>query len=336
MNPASIANPPAALPTTPERCGVPCAPPAAAPGERGAALRPGPGALPCRSIRAPGSGTGSSPGCVQVDGRPPAGQGQGAGRGAGADRGAAAGADRGRRSRAAAAGGGAPGSRAAGHQQARRPGGAPGRGQRGPHAAERAARARPQARPGAARRPHPPPRQGHQRPAGRRAHARGAHRAGRGHGRARDHARVPGLCIGVMTAGGTVDEPIGRHRTQRTRMAVRADGRPSVTHYRVLKRFRGHTLLRVQLETGRTHQIRVHLAHVGFPVVGDPVYGGRRRLVANCTPRLEQRCAASRARRCTPRALKLIHPTTGRELQWEAPLPEDMQQLLAALEADRA
>ncbi len=144
------------------------------------------------------------------------------------------------------------------------------------------------------------------------------------------------LCIGVVTAGATIDEPIGRHRTQRTRMAVRADGRPSVTHYRVLKRFRGHTLLRVMLETGRTHQIRVHLAHAGFPVVGDPVYGGRRRLVANCTPRLEKQLRGFTRQALHAARLKLIHPTSGREMQWEAPLPEDMQQLLAALEADRA
>jgi 23S rRNA pseudouridine1911/1915/1917 synthase len=88
------------------------------------------------------------------------------------------------------------------------------------------------------------------------------------------------ICSGAMTGGGTVDAPIGRHRTQRTRMTVRADGREAVTHYRIAKRYRAHTLVRVQLETGRTHQIRVHLAHIGYPVLGDPVYGGRRRLRA--------------------------------------------------------
>jgi 23S rRNA pseudouridine1911/1915/1917 synthase len=142
------------------------------------------------------------------------------------------------------------------------------------------------------------------------------------------------VCVGVVTAGATVDEPIGRHRTQRTRMVVRADGRPSVTHYRVLKRFRGHTLLRVQLETGRTHQIRVHLAHAGFPVVGDPVYGGRRRLVANCSPDLEQQLRGFSRQALHAARLKLTHPSTGRELEWEAPLPADMKALLEALEAD--
>jgi 23S rRNA pseudouridine1911/1915/1917 synthase len=142
------------------------------------------------------------------------------------------------------------------------------------------------------------------------------------------------LCTGVMTAGGTVDEPIGRHRTQRTRMAVRSDGREAVTHYRVVQRFRAHTLVRVTLETGRTHQIRVHLAHVGFPVVGDPVYGGRRRIPAGCTPALAAALGAFPRQALHAAHLELTHPGTGRRMGWEAPLPADMQALLRALQAD--
>ncbi len=142
------------------------------------------------------------------------------------------------------------------------------------------------------------------------------------------------LSTGVMTGGGTIAEPIGRHRTQRTRMAVRADGRPAVTRYRIAKRFRAHTLVRVELETGRTHQIRVHLAHIGFPVVGDPLYAGRRRVPAGCTPALAAELHAFRRQALHAARLRLEHPLTGRELAWEAPLPEDMQRLLAALEAD--
>jgi 23S rRNA pseudouridine1911/1915/1917 synthase len=143
------------------------------------------------------------------------------------------------------------------------------------------------------------------------------------------------VCSGVMTAGGTVDEPIGRHRTQRTRMAVRAQGRPAVTHYRVARRFRAHTLVRVTLETGRTHQIRVHLAHIGFPVVGDAVYGGRRRIPAGSTPALAAQLQAFPRQALHAARLTLRHPQTGRELTWEVPPPQDMQQLLSALEADR-
>jgi 23S rRNA pseudouridine1911/1915/1917 synthase len=142
------------------------------------------------------------------------------------------------------------------------------------------------------------------------------------------------VCTGAMTAGGTVDEPIGRHRTQRTRMAVRADGRPAITRYRLAKRFRAHTLVRVELETGRTHQIRVHLAHIGFPVVGDPLYAGRRRVPAGCTPALAAELRAFPRQALHAARLKLTHPVTGREHAWEAPLPEDMQRLLSALEAD--
>ena len=143
------------------------------------------------------------------------------------------------------------------------------------------------------------------------------------------------VCTGVLTGGGTIDEPIGRHRTQRTRMAVRSDGRPAVTHYRIERRFRAHTLVRVTLETGRTHQIRVHLAHIGFPVVGDPAYGGRRRIPKGSSPALAAELRAFPRQALHAALLSLAHPLTHREHEWRSPLPEDMQHLLAALEADR-
>jgi len=143
------------------------------------------------------------------------------------------------------------------------------------------------------------------------------------------------ICSGPMTGGGTVDAPIGRHRTQRTRMAVRSDGREAVTHYRIVKRYRAHTLVRVQLETGRTHQIRVHLAHIGYPIVGDPVYGGRKRLPAGCSPALASALSAFPRQALHAARLALAHPTTGRELEWEAPIPEDMSRLLAAMDDDQ-
>ena len=142
------------------------------------------------------------------------------------------------------------------------------------------------------------------------------------------------LCTGVMTAGGTVDEPIGRHRSQRTRMAVRGDGRPAVTHYRVLKRFRAHTLVRAELESGRTHQIRVHLSHIGYPIVGDPDYGGRRRLPAGASPGLVAALEGFRRQALHAARLKLEHPVSGKEMEWEAPLPADMELLLKIMEAD--
>ena len=144
------------------------------------------------------------------------------------------------------------------------------------------------------------------------------------------------LCTGVMTGGGTVDEPIGRHRTQRTRMAVRRDGRPAVTHYRVLERFRAHTLVRAELESGRTHQIRVHLAHIGNPLVGDPLYGGRRRIPAGCSPQLAAALGAFRRQALHAERLALDHPVSGRRMEWQAAVPEDFRELLTALAKDRA
>lgn len=146
--------------------------------------------------------------------------------------------------------------------------------------------------------------------------------------------RYLAICTGVMTGGGTVDAPIGRHRSQRIRMAVRPDGREAVTHYRIVKRFRAHTLAHVQLETGRTHQIRVHLAHVGYPIVGDPVYGGRRRLPAGCSAALTEALKAFTRQALHATRLALAHPLTGRALEWESPAPADMAHLIAVLEAD--
>jgi 23S rRNA pseudouridine1911/1915/1917 synthase len=142
------------------------------------------------------------------------------------------------------------------------------------------------------------------------------------------------LCLGRPTAGGSIAEPIGRHRTQRTRMAVRRDGREAVTHYRIEERFRGHTLLRVQLETGRTHQIRVHLAHAGFPLVGDSLYGGRRRQVAGAGAALQRALAAFRRQALHAQRLALDHPVTGRHHTFEAPLPADLRALLEVLRDD--
>ena len=142
------------------------------------------------------------------------------------------------------------------------------------------------------------------------------------------------IVFGVMTAGGSVEAPIGRHPTHRTRMAVVTGGREAVTHYRVVERFRHHTYIKVNLETGRTHQIRVHMAQLHHPLVGDPTYGGRLRLPAGSSSALREALRGFRRQALHAGLLGLIHPESGAALQWEAPLPDDMQQLLDALRAD--
>ena len=149
------------------------------------------------------------------------------------------------------------------------------------------------------------------------------------------HREYRALVVGSPTAGGRVEAPIGRHPVHRTRMAVVASGKPAVTHYRVAERFRIHTLLEVRLETGRTHQIRVHMAHLGMPLVGDPVYGGRLKLPPGADEATRQALAGFRRQALHACRLELEHPASGESMAWEAPLPEDLTRLLEVLRADR-
>ena len=136
---------------------------------------------------------------------------------------------------------------------------------------------------------------------------------------------------GELTGGGVVDQPIARHPQHRQKMAVVAKGKKAVTHYRVLRRMQGFTHLRLKLETGRTHQIRVHLAHINHGIVGDPVYGGRTRLPKGLTEEALQMVQDFPRQALHAKALQLIHPETGEELSWEIPLAEDIQQLIVCL-----
>ena len=142
------------------------------------------------------------------------------------------------------------------------------------------------------------------------------------------------ICYGVLSGGATIDQPIGRHPRQRIKMTVRGDGREAVTHYRVEKRFRANTLLRVQLETGRTHQIRVHLAHAGWPIVGDPLYGGRRRFPRDSSAALIGALTEFKRQALHAAKLTLEHPHQGKALEFSAPLPADMRRLLKVLTTD--
>ncbi|TDY01183.1 23S rRNA pseudouridine(1911/1915/1917) synthase RluD [Thiohalophilus thiocyanatoxydans] len=141
---------------------------------------------------------------------------------------------------------------------------------------------------------------------------------------------------GVLTGGGKVDAPVARHPTQRKRMAVVQNGKPAITHYRIAQRFRAHTGLRVTLETGRTHQIRVHMAHIHHPLVGDPTYGGRLRLPKGASETLAETLRGFKRQALHASKLGLQHPLSGETLSWEQPLPADMMQLIEVLERDGA
>jgi 23S rRNA pseudouridine1911/1915/1917 synthase len=139
---------------------------------------------------------------------------------------------------------------------------------------------------------------------------------------------------GLFVSGGTIDEPIARDPRDRTKMKITAGGRESLTRYRILERFRDHTRLRLKLETGRTHQIRVHMASIRHPLVGDPVYGGRMALPKGLGDDARAAMRSFRRQALHARKLGLVHPITGESLTWQVPPPADMQQLIMALRQD--
>ena len=144
------------------------------------------------------------------------------------------------------------------------------------------------------------------------------------------------VCLGVMTGGGTVDAPLGRHPVDRVRMAIREGGREAVTHFRVAARFRGHTHVLCRLETGRTHQIRVHLASIRHPLVGDPVYGGRLAVPKGAGAELIEALRGFKRQALHAARLELAHPAGGAIVRFEAPLAADLRALIEALRRDAA
>ncbi|QHB31602.1 23S rRNA pseudouridine(1911/1915/1917) synthase RluD [Yersinia canariae] len=142
------------------------------------------------------------------------------------------------------------------------------------------------------------------------------------------------VAIGNMTAGGRVDEPISRHSTKRTHMAVHPMGKPATTHYRIMEHFRAHTRLRLRLETGRTHQIRVHMSHINHPLVGDQLYGGRPRPPRGASDSFISILRGFDRQALHATMLRLYHPISGIQMEWHAALPEDMVELINALKAD--
>ncbi|MEM6638696.1 MAG: 23S rRNA pseudouridine(1911/1915/1917) synthase RluD [Pseudomonadota bacterium] len=149
------------------------------------------------------------------------------------------------------------------------------------------------------------------------------------------HREYVALCVGALSGGGTIDEPIGRHPVDRKKMAVHERGRAARTHYRVLKRYRGHTLVAVTLETGRTHQIRVHFAHRRWPLVGDRTYG-RPALPRLASDALRDALTGFGRQALHARRLTFDHPVSGHAVTVESALPDDFTALLALMDAEQA
>jgi 23S rRNA pseudouridine1911/1915/1917 synthase len=139
------------------------------------------------------------------------------------------------------------------------------------------------------------------------------------------------IVYGHMIAGGSVDEPIGRDPKDRVKQAVSESGKEAVTHYRAIDRFKSHTHVKAILETGRTHQIRVHLSHVGHSLIGDPMYGGRVRFPKKASEELKEALLNFKRQALHSKKLTLSHPISGEVMSWKAPLPDDMLKLLEVL-----
>ncbi|KGM54620.1 ribosomal large subunit pseudouridine synthase D [Lysobacter daejeonensis GH1-9] len=148
------------------------------------------------------------------------------------------------------------------------------------------------------------------------------------------HRQYLAVVVGALVSGGTANAPIDRHPRDRIRMAVREDGKDAVTHFRLRERFRAHTLLECRLETGRTHQIRVHMAHLKHPIVGDPLYGGPLKLPKGATPELVEALRGFRRQALHAETLEFAHPATGEPIRCSAPMPADMQALVKVLHDD--
>ena len=148
------------------------------------------------------------------------------------------------------------------------------------------------------------------------------------------HRQYLAVVLGPLVSGGTVNAPIDRHPRDRLRQAVREDGRDAVTHYRLRERFRAHTLLECRLETGRTHQIRVHMAHIKHPIVGDPLYGGPLKLPKGATDALVESLRGFKRQALHAETLEFAHPISGEPIRCSTPMPADMQALVAALRDD--
>ena len=150
------------------------------------------------------------------------------------------------------------------------------------------------------------------------------------------HRQYLAVVVGALVSGGTANLAIDRHPRDRIRMAVRDDGRDAVTHYRLRERFRAHTLLECRLETGRTHQIRVHMQHLKHPIIGDPLYGGPLKLPKGATPELVETLRGFKRQALHAETLEFAHPVGGERVRCSAPMPADMQALVAVLRDDSA